>query len=245
MKIVIVIPTYNEAANIGLMIEALTKEFTKAPEHDFHILVVEGNSPDGTAEIVKQKQVQYPFVHLLMEEKKAGLGAAYAFGFKYAMKNLEPDVLVEMDADFQHDPKDITRLVEPLAQGFDYAVGSRFTKGGGIPKDWSLYRKFLSIGGNIFSKVVLGIFSVNDFTSGFKASKVKGFVDKLDLDNILSGGFAYKMDLTFRMHKLGAKIKEVPIQFGLRDRGNSKMESNNFMDSLRVVLTLRFGKVAT
>ncbi len=245
MKIVIVIPTYNEAENIGLMIEALAQEFKQNPANEFHVLVVEGNSPDGTAEVVKQKQSLYPFVHLLMEEKKAGLGAAYAFGFKYAMRNLSPDVLVEMDADFQHDPKDVIRLVEPFSQGYDYVIGSRFTKGGGIPQDWSLYRKFLSVGGNIFSKMVLGIFSVNDFTSGFKASRVQGFVDKLDLDNILSGGFAYKIDLLFRMHKLGAKIKEVPIIFGLRDRGNSKMENNNFMDSLRVVLTLRFGKKVT
>lgn len=242
MKIVIVIPTYNEAENIGRMIDALAGEFAANPMHDFHILVVEGNSPDGTAAIVKQKEAQYPFVHLLTEEKKAGLGAAYAFGFKYAMKNLAPDALVEMDADFQHDPKDVVRLVEPLSQGYDYVIGSRFTRGGGIPKDWALYRKFLSVGGNLFTKVVLGIFTINDFTSGFKVSRVKGFVDKLNLDAILSGGFAYKMDLLYRMHKLGAKFKEVPIQFGLRDRGSSKMESNNFMDSLRVVVTLRFGK---
>ena len=158
------------------------------------------------------------------------------------MQNLQPDIICEMDADFQHDPKDLPRLTKEIYNGYDYAIGSRFTKGGKIPKEWALRRKFLSVGGNLFSKFVLGIFSVNDFTSGFKASRVKGFADSIDLDHILSGGFAYKMDLLFKMHKKGAKIKEVPIEFGIRDRGDSKMEKNNALDSLRVVLTLRYNE---
>lgn len=242
MKIVIVIPTYNEAENIGRLIDTLSEEFVKDPANEYSILVVEGNSPDHTAEIVKEKATKYGFVHLLMEEKKAGLGAAYVYGFRYAMRELNPDVLVEMDADFQHDPKDVTKLVKEINNGNDYVIGSRFTKGGSIPKEWQLYRKLLSVGGNLFSKIVLGIFNVNDFTSGFKASRVEGFVNKMDLDSILSGGFAYKIDLLFKMHRLGAKIKEVPIKFGLRDRGDSKMENNNFSDSLRVVLSLRFNE---
>jgi dolichol-phosphate mannosyltransferase len=168
-------------------------------------------------EIVANLSKKYNFVHLLTEKEKAGLGAAYAYGFKYAMAEINPEVLVEMDADFQHDPKDVTRLVREISHGYDYVIGSRFTRGGSIPKEWGIYRKFWSVGGNLFSKVVLGIFNVNDFTTGFKASRVRGFVDKLDLDNILSKGFAYKIDLLFKMHKLGAKIKEIPIKFGLRD----------------------------
>lgn len=242
MKIVIVIPTYNEAENIGRLVEALSQEFKKDLSNAYHILVVEGNSPDKTADVVKEKQSKYDFVHLLMETKKAGLGAAYVFGFKYAMKELNPDVLMEMDADFQHDPKDVVRMVAEISKGYDYVIGSRFTKGGSIPKEWQFHRKAMSVGGNLFSKIVLGIFNVNDFTSGFKASRVKGFVEKMDLDNILSGGFAYKIDLLFKMHRLKAKIKEIPIKFGLRDRGDSKMEKNNFVDSLRVVLSLRFNE---
>jgi dolichol-phosphate mannosyltransferase len=242
MKIVIVIPTYNEAENIGRLIESLNEEFAKDSVNTYSVLVVEGNSPDNTAGVVREKGLKYPFVHLLMEEKKAGLGAAYVYGFRYAMRELNPDALVEMDADFQHDPKDVLRLVSAINEGNDYVIGSRFTKGGSIPKEWQFYRKLLSVGGNLFSKIVLGIFNVNDFTSGFKASRVKGFVDKMDLDSILSGGFAYKIDLLFKMHRLGAKIKEVPIKFGLRDRGDSKMEKNNFSDSLRVVLLLRFNE---
>jgi dolichol-phosphate mannosyltransferase len=242
MKVVVVIPTYNESENIGRLIEILEQTFLKRTQHEFHILVVEGNSPDGTAEVVRKKMEKLQNVHLLMEKVKAGLGAAYVYGFKEAVKDFSPDVLVEMDADFQHDPADVVRLVDEIENGYDYVIGSRFTKGGSIPKEWALKRKFFSVGGNIFSKFVLGIFNVNDFTSGFKASRVKGFVDTIQLDSILSQGFAYKIDLLFKMHRQGARIKEVPIKFGLRDRGDSKMESNNAIDSLRVVVKLRYNE---
>src|SRR3972149_1197342 len=242
MKVILIIPTYNEALNIGRLLDSLNEVFKKRPDFDFHVLIVDANSPDGTANIVRQKMDSYDFIHLFVEEKKAGLGAAYMTGFKYALENLSPDILVEMDADFQHDPGDLVQLVNEIKNGNDCVIGSRFTKGGSIPKDWALYRKLLSYGGNLFTKVVLGIYEVNDFTSGFKASQVKNFVDKIDLNSVQSEGFAYKIDLLFKMYKLGAKIKEVPITFGLRDRGDSKMERNNFIDSLRVVLSIRFNE---
>lgn len=239
MKIVVVIPTYNEAKNIGRLIDALVVEFKKIPQHDFQVLVVEGNSPDGTAEVVKEKMKNYGFVHLLMEEEKVGLGAAYVYGFKYAMKELGAYVLVEMDADLQHDPKELPSLIKEIDNGYDYVIGSRFIEGGSIPKEWEFKRKLFSKLGNIASKLILGIRNVNDFTTGYKVSRVRGFVDKIDLDNILSKSFAYKMDLLYKMYKAGAKIKEVPIQFKVRGEGVSKMENNNPIDSLRVVLTLR------
>ena len=239
MKIVIVIPTYNESKNIGRLIEALDKEFKNIPSHELNLLVVEGNSPDGTADVVREKMKDYKFVHLLMEEKKAGLGAAYVYGFKHAMGEMKADVLIEMDADFQHDPKEIKNFVKQIDDGYDYVIGSRFVKGGSIPKEWEFKRKMYSKLGNTLSKVILGVRGVNDFTTGYKASRVKGYADSIDLDNILSKGFAYKMDLLYKMHKAGAKIKEIPIQFGLRDEGTSKMERNNMIDSLRVVLNLR------
>lgn len=239
MKIVIVIPTYNEAENIKKLIPVLAEEFKLIPNHTIEVLVVDGNSPDNTKDIVAELSKTYTFVKLLLEKQKNGLGAAYVYGFRYAMNTLAADVLVEMDADFQHDPKDVKRLIQKIDEGYDYVIGSRFTRGGSIPQEWEFYRKFLSIGGNIFSKFVLGIFNVNDFTSGFKASRVKGFVDSIDLDNILSKGFAYKIDLLFKMHKAKAKITEIPIAFGVRDRGLSKMENNNMLDSMRVVIMLR------
>lgn len=239
MKIVVVIPTYNEAKNIGRLIDALSIEFKNIPNHEMHILVIEGNSPDGTAQVVKEKASDFPFVHLLMEEKKAGLGAAYVYGFRYAMNELKADVVVEMDADFQHNPKELPSLIKEIDNGYDYVIGSRFVKGGSIPEEWELKRKLFSKFGNLTSKIILGIRGVNDFTTGYKVSRVKGFVDTIDLDNILSKGFAYKMDLLYKMYKAGAKIKEVPIQFQTRNEGDSKMEKNNPSDSLRVVIKLR------
>jgi dolichol-phosphate mannosyltransferase len=242
MKITAVIPTYNEAENIGKMIEALKDERSLLPHDDLEILVVDGNSPDGTSDVVKRKMEQYPWVHLLVEHQKAGLGAAYVSGFRKAMHEFNADYVIEMDADFQHDPKDVKRLINKAHEGYDYVIGSRFTRGGGIPKEWGFMRKFWSIGGNIFAKLVLGIPEVNDFTSGFKISRVPGFVNKLPLDSIMTKGFAYKIDLLFKMSRLKAKIAEIPIQFGLRDRGTSKMENNNAADSLRVVVMLRFNE---
>jgi dolichol-phosphate mannosyltransferase len=240
MKIIVVIPTYNERENISLLIDSLEEVFLKIPSHEFGILVVEGNSPDGTADVVREKMEKFKNVHLLVESKKAGLGAAYAKGFEYAIDNLRPDYLIEMDADFQHDPKEIVNMCTKIDDGYDYIIGSRFTQGGSIPSEWALTRKFFSVGGNLFSKVVLGIWNVTDFTSGFKASRVKGFVDKIDFKTVLSAGFAYKLDLLFKMYKLGARIIEIPITFIMRDRGNSKMERNNAIDSFKVVLLLKY-----
>ncbi len=240
MRVVVVIPTYNESENIKRLIPGLMEQFKNFPKHDIHILVIDGNSPDGTGNAVLELGKEYPNTHLLIEKEKAGLGAAYVYGFKHAMKEQNAEVIVEMDADFQHDPKDFTRMLTAFDEGSDYVIGSRYIKGGSVPKEWECYRKLLSVGGNMFSKFVLGIFDVNDFTTGFKISRVRGFVDKIDLDNINSSGFAYKIDLLFRMHRLGAKIKEVPIRFGLRDRGDSKMEKDNMLDSLKVVMLLRY-----
>ncbi|HAZ29385.1 TPA: glycosyltransferase family 2 protein [candidate division WWE3 bacterium] len=242
MKIVIVVPTYNEAENIKRLLSSALEACKKVLRHECFILVVDGNSPDGTGKIVSNTAAQNPNILLLPEREKGGLGAAYIYGFKYAMETIGADVVMEMDADFQHNPNDIPRFIDQIDKGYDYVIGSRFVKGGSIPKSWSLDRKILSVGGSIFSKIVLGIFEVSDFTSGFKASRVKGYLDRLDLDSVRSKGFAYKIDLLFKMHKLGAKIVELPIEFGVRDRGDSKMESNNFVDSLRVVLAIRINE---
>lgn len=240
MRIVVVIPSYNEAENISRLIPQMQDVFASIPHHEFFILVVDGNSPDGTAAIVTKLAETTTNLFLLVEKQKAGLGAAYFAGFRYALDNLNPDALVEMDADLQHSPQDFTKLVAAFDEGYDYVLGSRFSNGINLPKDWELHRKLLSIGGNLFTKVVLGIFTVNDFTTGFKLSRVKSFVDQIDFSKVSSSGFAYKIDLLFKMHKLGAKIKEVPINFGVRDRGDSKMEKDNALDSIKVVVNLRY-----
>ncbi len=239
MKVVITIPTYNEVENIGLVLDCITEASKKMLKHDFFVLVVDANSPDGTGSLVEQKSKKNPNIKLLVEEEKLGLGAAYIFGFKYAVNVMDADVVIEMDGDMQHKPDDVLRLVAEIDKGSDYVIGSRFTEGGSIPKEWTLYRKVLSRYGSIFAKLVLGIRQIHDFTSGFKATRVKGFLEKIDLSAISSNGFAYKIELLYKMYLMGAKITEVPIAFGLRDRGSSKMEMSNFLDSFLLVLRLR------
>ncbi len=233
-------PTYNEASNIAKMIEAISKIAKASPAHAYSLLVVDDTSPDGTAEIVSKSQQTYPFVHLLLRKEKTGLGAAYLEGFRYAMSHLSPDVLIEMDADFQHDPADLPRFVEAINSGADLVLGSRYIGGGAIPEEWELYRKLLSVWGNRFTKVVLGLYGITDFTTGFRAWRVSGFMNAIDLSTILSKGFAYKIDLLYQMHKRGAKVKEIPIVFGLRSDGESKMQRNNPMETLRVIFTIKF-----
>lgn len=237
MKVVIVIPTYNEKENVEKLIPLLLEEF-KQINHECHILFVDGNSDDGTQNVVNSYIEQDSRVHILVEKEKAGLGAAYVKGFKEAIFDLNADVVMEMDGDLQHDPKDVKRFIEEIDKGADYVIGSRRVKGGSVPQKWASYRKFLSWGGSIFSRAVLGIWNVKDFTTGFKATRVKGVLDKINLNDIRSEGFAYKIDLLVKTYNLGAKIKEIPITFGLRDRGDSKMEKNNFADSLKVVIQL-------
>lgn len=238
MKTVVILPTYNEAENISPLIDILEEEF-KLISHQMQILVVDDDSPDGTADIVREKIGQYGNIELLIGQKE-GLGAAYIRGMKYAMKKMGAEVVIEMDADFQHDPKDIKRLMLAIDQGCDYVLGSRFIAGGSIPKEWSLKRKFLSVLGNLFTRLVLGLWQIHDFTTGFKASRVRGFLDRINLDQVFSKSYAYKIHLLYQMIGLGARVKEVPIQFAPREKGSSKMDLEDFLESLRVVFKIRF-----
>lgn len=231
-------PTYNEGGNLERLLPMLASEFEQIP-HECHLLIVDGNSSDNTQEVVENFALENPFVHLLVETEKEGLGSAYIKGFKRAIGVMQADIVMEMDGDLQHRPEDVKRFIEAIDKGADHVIGSRYTKGGSIPREWALYRKFLSFGGSLFSRMVLGLWGIKDITTGFKATRVKGVLDQLDLDTVMSSGFAYKIDLLFRMHKLGANIQEIPIDFDMRGKGDSKMEQNNAMDSLKVVLAIR------
>lgn len=238
MNIVVIIPTFNEAENINRLLGILLEEFEQIKEDNLSVLVVDGKSPDGTGEIVKNFAKDHVFTHLL-EKDKGGLGADYIFGMKYAMRNLSADAVIEMDADFQHDPHDIKRFVAQLDAGYDYVIGSRYIEGGSIPKGWAIYRQFLSVCGNLVARAILWLPQITDYTTGFKASRVKGFLDSIDLDRVYSKGYAYKIHLLCEMVSRGARIKEIPITFGARNKGVSKMEGNNLLDSLGVVLRIR------
>ena len=243
-KAVVIIPTYNERENIGRMIEVLEKEiFPQIKDWEMAILVVDDHSPDGTAEIVREKMKDYTNIELSLGEKQ-GLGAAYARGMKYAMEKMNADWVIEFDADFQHDPAYIPQLLNAAKEGYDYVVGSRYVPGGKVPQDWNFSRRLISSLGSFVARFILFFpfefkNAPRDLTSGLKATKVKGFLEKIDLDHLLSKGYAYKIEIFYRMVKLGAKVKEIPIEFKNREKGESKMPPKNLTDSLKVVIKLR------
>ncbi|OIP97974.1 hypothetical protein COT69_01265 [candidate division WWE3 bacterium CG09_land_8_20_14_0_10_39_24] len=242
MNTVIVIPTYNEKENIAPLLEEIQKVLKKIEGFKMGVLVVDDNSPDGTADIVRSVMKKYKNIHLITGEKQ-GLGAAYVRGFKYAMENLKADVVFEMDADFQHNPNDIPRFLDKISSGYDYVLGSRYISGGSIPKTWGLHRKFLSFFGGWFARVVLGTKSVKDYTTGYKAMRVKGYLDKIDLSKILSKNFAYKIHLLYEMLNLKAKTIEIPIKFVDREKDKSKSNAvRESKESMKVVLILRYRK---
>lgn len=239
-KIVVIIPTYNEAENTSKMIDVLARVFEDIKDHEMHLLYVDANSPDGTAELVRKKIAdQKPWLHLLVEEKKEGLGMAYAKGMTYAMKELNADYLMEFDADFQHRPSDIPRLIAEVGNGLDYIIGSRYVPGGSIPKDWGFKRKFLSVVGNIVGRTLLITQHIHDVTTGFKLAKVRGFMDQFDFSSLISKGFAYKVQLLHFMVVSGAKVKEVPIEFQNRTSGESKIAKNESLETLKVIFKLQ------
>jgi len=240
MKTVIIIPTYNERENISAVLEKLEAIFKDCPKNfSMHILVVDDTSPDGTGGIVKQKGKQYSNIHLLVNAKKEGLGAAYIKGMNYAIDKLEADLVFEFDADGSHQPKYIPLMLVEINKGADVVVGSRYVSGGSMPKDWGLNRKIISYLGNLIARTVFFTFQYHDMTSGFRVSKTE-FLRKIDLNNLLSKQYAYKIHLYYALHKARAKILEYPIDFIDRSKGKSKFPKNNIKDSLRVVFTLRY-----
>lgn len=236
MKITVIIPTYNEEENIKILIPLLLEKFKIFKEYSFFLLIVDGNSKDKTVKVVKEYMQNHKNIYLIEEESKSGLGGAYIKGFNYAISKLHSDYVVEMDADLQHDPEDFPKLISKIKDGYDLIIGSRYVRGGSVPQEWAIYRKAISYFGSLFTRVVLRILKVKDFSSGFKVTKIKGVLDQIDFSLIKSKGFAYKFDMLIRIYDMKAKIVEVPIHFGLRDRGTSKMEKTNFRDSLRVVI---------
>ncbi len=245
-KAVVVIPTYNEAEVIEETLRCLFEEtFPDIAGWEMHVLVVDDTSPDGTYKIVEEKQTQYDNLHLLLNEEKKGIGYAYVVGFQKAMAELGADVLIEFDADLQHPPETIPLLLEKIDQGYDYVLGSRKIKGGSNPRGWGFKRVFLSEVGGLVARFLLFFpskmfFNVTDPTTGLKASRVKGFVENMRMDNLFSYGFAYKMQFLYKMVKLGAKVGEIPLQFRVRKEGESKLEASTAIESLKTAFLVRW-----
>lgn len=235
----IVMPTFNEAENIGKMIDTLVgREFPKITGVDMHLLVVDSNSPDGTGKIVKEKMKKYPKVHLL-EKEKGGLGADYIAGFRYAASKLDADAVMEMDADFQHPPRFVKGMVQAYLDGADYVIGSRYIPGGSVPKEWAMSRKAMSYFGNLFIRLVWLNFKLHDTTTGFRLTKVRGVLDKIQLDKIREQKrFAYKVDLLFQSIKNAKKVVEVPLEFAPRVMEKSKFNVKEMIATFKLAIII-------
>ncbi len=237
MKIVVISPTYNERENIKKLIPVLEEEvFPKIKNHEMYILIVDDNSPDGTAEEVKSFSKKWGNIKLLLGEKK-GLGVAYVRGMHYAMDTMKADAVVEFDADFQHDPQDIPSLIEAMDRGADYVIGSRYVKDGAIPNEWGIHRKIISRFGGLFAQIMLGTWHIHDMTSGYKLTKTT-YLRNVDLDHLYSKYYAYKIHILHEIVKQKAKIVEIPIIFYERKEGSSKITRKDLFDSFRVVVLL-------
>jgi dolichol-phosphate mannosyltransferase len=233
MKTLIISPTYNERKNIQLLVKKVLD-----PNPDYHLLVVDDNSPDGTAELVKDLQKSYSNLHLEVRPGKAGLGTAYLFGFKWALEN-DYEAIVQMDADLSHDPNDVPRLVSELKDN-DLVIGSRYVEGVSVV-NWPIRRLILSYGANMYSRTITGM-PINDGTGGFKAWR-KDLLEKIDLDDVRSQGYSFQIEMNFRAWRKEARIKEMAIIFVDRTIGESKMSKAIMYEAIWMVWRLRIWKI--
>lgn len=232
-KTFLVIPTFNEKENLSRLIPVLFE----LPVPNLHLLIVDDSSPDGTETLVVALQKKFPKLFLMIRPKKEGLGRAYVAGFGEALR-LGADSVLQMDADFSHDPHDIPRLLEAL-QGADWVIGSRYIPGGKT-KNWSIFRLFLSKFANFYARFVTKM-PIFDGTAGFKAWR-RGVLERIDFKTIRTNGYGFQLETNFRAFKNGFKVREVPITFHERRVGASKMSRKIVWEALWLVLKLRFAK---
>ena len=239
MKVVIILPTYDERENIKKLIPYLETEiFPQIKNHTMSILVADDNSPDGTEKEVKELMKKWKNIELSSGEKR-GLGAAYIRGMTYALEKMGADVMFEMDADGQHDPKKIPDFLEKIDEGYDMVLGTRYSGGGSIPENWPPQRKAFSIIANIFVKTVFMRFSIHDWTGGFRALKKAVFLKEKDkLANY--NGYIFQISFLHKAVRDGFKIGEVPFHFSDRTLGRSKIAPLGYIfDVLKYVIGAR------
>lgn len=227
----VIIPTYNERENIGPITSAVLKA---DPRID--VLIVDDNSPDGTGQLADELAASEPRIQVLHRAEKQGLGRAYLHAFAWAIEHAY-SYIIEMDADFSHDPRYLPALIDAAVNGADVAVGSRYVEGGGTV-NWGIGRQLLSQGGSLYARTILGV-KVRDLTAGFKCFN-RRVLEAIDLDQVYSNGYAFQIELTYRSLKKGFTVKEVPIVFEDRRVGKSKMSRKIFLEGVRMVWKLRF-----
>jgi dolichol-phosphate mannosyltransferase len=231
----LVLPTYEEAANL----ERIVAEARAKLPADAQILIVDDSSPDGTGEIAARLAEEHEAVHFLRRPRKEGLGPAYIAGFRQALA-AGAGLIVEMDADFSHEPAYLPRLIE-VARRADVVLGSRYVPGGGV-SDWGAGRRAVSRGGSAYARLILGL-GVRDLTGGFKCFR-REVLEAIDLDAVRSRGYAFQVELTYRAIQLGFDVVEVPIVFRDRRAGSSKMSRSIVLEAIWRVPLLRFGQRA-
>ncbi len=228
----VIIPTYNERENVGPITAAVLETVPEA-----HVLIVDDGSPDGTGELADDLARGNEAIRVLHREAKQGLGRAYVAAFKDLLAR-DAGIIVQMDADFSHPVRFLPALLEPIRAGrADLVLGSRYVKGGRIPR-WNIFRRLISRGGSLFAGVVL-LMPYRDLTGGFKAWRAP-VLGQIDLDRLHAGGYAFQIETTFGARLAGARVVEVPITFEERRVGQSKMSMNIFMEAFLLVLALRF-----
>jgi len=226
-RAVVCLPTYNERENVEPMLRALG-------DKDVRVLVVDDNSPDGTGEIADRLAQELPYVDVMHRDRKEGLGPAYLAAFRRALAD-GADLVLEMDCDFSHSPDDVPRLIA-AAEDADLVLGSRYAPGGSIG-NWGVVRRFVSAGGSLYARVLLGS-SVRDLTGGFKCYR-RAVLEAIDLDAITSKGYAFQIETTYRAARAGFRVVEVPIHFVDREEGGSKMSRAIVAEAIWKVPALR------
>jgi dolichol-phosphate mannosyltransferase len=232
----LILPTFNEAENLELIVAAAHEVLREASPDGFRILVVDDGSPDGTGHIADRLAGEHEEVEVLHRTVREGLGPAYIAGFQHALAH-DAAYVFEMDSDFSHDPKDLARLLEPVRDGrADVALGSRYVAGGAV-LEWGILRRIISRGGSLYAATILGL-SVRDLTGGFKCFRAE-VLQGIDLPTVRAQGYAFQVELTNRAIRRGFRVVEVPITFRDRLRGQSKMSARIALEAMVLVPRLR------
>lgn len=235
----LIIPTYNEAENLRNVVRAAGAELQRSAPSRYRILVVDDNSPDGTGAIADSLAAECALVEVLHRPGKSGLGQAYLAGFAHALGR-GAEMVVEMDADFSHDPRYLPQLLA-AAEHADLVLGSRYVPGGGV-RDWGLLRRLVSRGGGLYARVVLGV-EIRDLTGGFKCIR-REVLEAIDLPSVRAEGYAFQIEVTYRAILAGFTVREVPIVFADRTVGSSKMSSRIALEAMLLVPVMKRGAAA-
>jgi dolichol-phosphate mannosyltransferase len=238
-RVWLIIPTYNERANLDSIVRAAAAELERAVPASYRILIVDDDSPDGTGVLADQLAAELDRVEVLHRSTKAGLGQAYRAGFGRAL-DAGAELVIEMDADFSHDPRYLPQLLQ-AAEDADLVLGSRYVPGGGV-RDWGLIRRLVSRGGGAYARLILRV-DIRDLTGGFKCIR-REVLEAIDLDTVRADGYVFQIEVTYRALLAGFRVREVPIVFADRTAGKSKMSTRIALEAMWVVPAIRRGAVA-